>query len=43
VDERRNIRYLNTQAARLLRIDPQEAVGRFCGDVLKPLEEDGRS
>jgi signal transduction histidine kinase/HAMP domain-containing protein len=42
VDERRNIRYLNTQAARLLRIDPQEAVGRFCGDVLKPLEEDGR-
>lgn len=42
VDERRNVRYLNAQAARLLRIDPQEAVGRFCGDVLKPLEEDGR-
>lgn len=42
VDEHRNIRYLNAQAARLLRIDPQEAVGRFCGDVLKPLEEDGR-
>src|SRR5579883_1996607 len=42
VDEHRNIRYLNAQAARLLRIEPQDAVGRFCGDVLKPLEEDGR-
>ena len=42
VDEHRNIRYLNAQAARLLRIEPQGAVGRFCGDVLKPLEEDGR-
>ncbi|HUN70866.1 MAG TPA: ATP-binding protein [Steroidobacteraceae bacterium] len=41
VDERRNIRYLNSQAARLLRIEPQAAVGRFCGDVLKPLEENG--
>src|SRR6185437_2024131 len=42
VDEQRNVRYLNAQAARLLRIEPQEAVGRFCGDVLKPLEVDGR-
>ena len=42
VDEHRNIRYLNAQAARLLRIQPQEAVGRFCGDVLHPLTEDGR-
>ncbi|MDE2448147.1 MAG: HAMP domain-containing protein [Gammaproteobacteria bacterium] len=42
VDENRNIRYLNAQAARLLRIQPQEAVGRFCGDVLRPLMEDGR-
>jgi signal transduction histidine kinase len=42
VDENRNVRYLNAQAARLLRIDPQQAVGRFCGDVLKPLEVDGR-
>jgi signal transduction histidine kinase/HAMP domain-containing protein len=42
VDERRSVRYLNAQAARLLRIEPQEAVGRFCGDVLKPLPEDGR-
>ena len=42
VDEQRNIRYLNAQAARLLRLQPQEAVGRFCGDVLKPLAEDGK-
>jgi signal transduction histidine kinase len=42
VDQQRNVRYLNAQAARLLRIDPQEAVGRFCGDVLKPLREEGR-
>jgi signal transduction histidine kinase/HAMP domain-containing protein len=42
VDERREVRYLNAQGARLLRIEPQEAVGRFCGDVLKPLPEDGR-
>jgi signal transduction histidine kinase len=42
VDEQRNIRYLNTQAARLLRIQPQAAVGRFCGDVLQPLPEEGR-
>jgi signal transduction histidine kinase len=42
VDQHRNVRYLNAQAARLLRIDPQEAVGRFCGDVLQPLQEEGR-
>lgn len=36
VDQERNIRYLNPQAARLLGIEPQEAIGRFCGDVLKP-------
>jgi signal transduction histidine kinase len=42
VDQHRNIRYLNAQAARLLRIDPQQAVGRFCGDVLEPLLEEGR-
>lgn len=42
VDEHRNVRYLNAQAARLLRVEPQEAVGRFCGDVLKPLPDNGR-
>lgn len=36
VDQERNIRYLNPQAARLLGIDAREAIGRFCGDVLKP-------
>jgi signal transduction histidine kinase len=41
VDERREIRYLNPQAARLLRIAPEQAVGRFCGDVLKPLPVEG--
>ena len=36
VDQERNIRYLNPQAARLLGIEPAEAIGKFCGDVLKP-------
>jgi signal transduction histidine kinase len=36
VDQERNIRYLNPQAARLLGIESQEAIGKFCGDVLKP-------
>jgi len=42
VDKNRIIRYLNPQAERLLGVTPAEAVGRFCGDVLKPREEDGR-
>jgi signal transduction histidine kinase/HAMP domain-containing protein len=42
VDRNRNIRYLNPQAARLLGVSSEQAVGRFCGDVLKPREEDGR-
>src|SRR5580700_10748768 len=41
VDRDRNIRYLNPQAAKLLGVDPQAAVGRFCGDLLKPLGPDG--
>ncbi|HET9861888.1 MAG TPA: ATP-binding protein [Steroidobacteraceae bacterium] len=41
VDQERNIRYLNPQAARLLGIDPKEAIGRFCGDVLKPCAPPG--
>lgn len=36
VDQERNIRYLNPQAARLLGIEASEALGKFCGDVLKP-------
>jgi signal transduction histidine kinase len=36
VDQERNIRYLNPQAARLLGVEAADAIGRFCGDVLKP-------
>jgi len=42
VDRNRTIRYLNPQAARLLGIDAERAVGRFCGDVLKPCASDER-
>jgi signal transduction histidine kinase/HAMP domain-containing protein len=42
VDKNRIIRYLNPQAARLLAVTPDAAVGRFCGDVLQPRLEDGR-
>ncbi len=36
VDKSRVITYLNPQAARMLGVEPQAAIGRFCGDVLKP-------
>lgn len=43
VDKMRVIRYLNPQAARLLQVKPEEVIGRFCGDVLKPCRDaDGR-
>ena len=41
VDQERNIRYLNPQAARLLGVDPGDAIGKFCGDVLKPCGPNG--
>jgi signal transduction histidine kinase len=41
VDKTRTIRYLNPQAARLLGVTPDQAVGRFCGDVLHPRGADG--
>jgi len=41
VDKSRVIRYLNPQAARLLGVQAHEAIGRFCGDVLKPCRENG--
>lgn len=41
VDRSRVIRYLNPQAARLLGVKPEDALGRFCGDVLKPCAENG--
>jgi signal transduction histidine kinase len=36
VDGERNVRYLNPQAERMLGIEAKEAIGRFCGDVLRP-------
>jgi signal transduction histidine kinase len=42
VDRNRIIRYANPQAARLLGVAPEEVAGRFCGDVLRPRDEDGR-
>lgn len=36
VDRGRRIRFLNAQAEHLLKISARDAVGRFCGDVLKP-------
>ncbi|MGH2592970.1 MAG: ATP-binding protein, partial [Anaerolineae bacterium] len=42
VDRERRIRYLNPQAAALLGIDANEAIGQFCGDVLNPQGPDQR-
>jgi signal transduction histidine kinase len=43
VDEERRIRFLNPQAERLLKVSAHDAIGRFCGDVLKPaLDAHGR-
>lgn len=36
VGRARKIRYLNPQAAALLGVRPEEAIGQFCGDVLNP-------
>lgn len=36
VDQARNVRYLNPQAAQMAGVNPDEVLGRFCGDVLKP-------
>jgi len=42
VDRDRVIRYVNPQAARLLGVEPAQAVGRFCGDVLQPCAQGGQ-
>jgi signal transduction histidine kinase len=43
VDRERRIRFLNPQAEKLLKVSAEEAMGRFCGDVLKPaVDADGR-
>ncbi|MFY9820617.1 MAG: ATP-binding protein [Thermoanaerobaculia bacterium] len=41
VDRDRRITYLNPQTAALLGIRREEALGRFCGDVLNPRGPDG--
>ena len=41
VDGERRIRYLNAQGARMLGVDAASAVGRFCGDVLRPCGDGG--
>ena len=41
VDRERRFRFLNRQTAELLGIDPKEAIGRFCGDVLNPQGPEG--
>ena len=41
VDRDRRIRYLNPAAAAMLGVAPQEALGRFCGDVLNPQGREG--
>ena len=42
VDLDRRIRYLNPQAARMLGAPASELIGKFCGDVLKPRDVNGR-
>lgn len=36
VDRERKIRFLNPQAEKLLKVSASDALGQFCGDVLKP-------
>lgn len=40
VDRERRIRFLNPQAEKLLGITADEAMDRFCGDVLKPAADE---
>jgi signal transduction histidine kinase len=41
VDRERRIRYLNPAAASLLGVAPGEALGRLCGEVLRPALPEG--
>ena len=41
VDRDRRVRYLSVPAAALLGVEPSQAVGRFCGDLLRPQAVDG--
>ena len=42
VDRERRVRYLNPQAAAMLGVTVEDAIGRFCGDLLDPVGPDGR-
>ncbi|TVQ36615.1 MAG: HAMP domain-containing protein [Wenzhouxiangella sp.] len=42
VDSQRRLVFLNPQAARMLDVEVDHAIGRFCGEVLKPRREQGR-
>ncbi len=43
VDEARRIRFMNPQAEKLLNVPAEEALGQFCGDLLRPVPgPDGR-
>ncbi len=41
VDRDRRVLYLNPPAARMLGVPAEQAVGRFCGDLLRPRAERG--
>ncbi|NJN64538.1 MAG: PAS domain-containing protein [Acidobacteria bacterium] len=41
VDRERRLRYLNPQAAAMLGLQEDTAIGRFCGDVLRPRAHGG--
>ncbi len=41
VDGERRLQYLSPPAARRLGVEPGQALGRFCGDVLRPRRPDG--
>lgn len=42
VDDQRRIQYMNPQAARMLGVEAEHAIGQFCGDVLQPLPDKQR-
>ncbi|MGH8194603.1 MAG: ATP-binding protein [Woeseiaceae bacterium] len=39
VDDARRIRFMNPQAEKLLNVSSADAVGQFCGDLLKPARD----
>lgn len=41
VDRDRRVRYLSARAGALLGVDPSAAIGRFCGDLLRPVSDAG--